>query len=191
MNLPATVGGSDTAFVGFGGGTDGRTSTQAITSWTYSSGGQTLIDHSGGFASNGDLTATGVATFNGAAVDVTTDPVVTTTYLVGAPQLEFTYSGTGNNPFVYAQLVDDASGLVIGNQVTPIPVKLDGEEHMASLPLEMIAQTLAPGQTVTLQIVSSAVTYQPLKGGGAVTIRNIKLTLPTADPTKITISGPV
>ena len=45
MNLPATVGG-DTAFVGFGGGTDGRQSTIAITSWTYSSGGQTLIDHS-------------------------------------------------------------------------------------------------------------------------------------------------
>ena len=47
--------------------------TMAITSWTYSSGGKTLIDHSGGFASNGDLTATGVATFNGAAADLTTD----------------------------------------------------------------------------------------------------------------------
>src|SRR5439155_25792019 len=49
VDLPTTVGG-DTAFVGFGGGTDGRTATNAITSWTYSSGGQTLIDHSGGFA---------------------------------------------------------------------------------------------------------------------------------------------
>ena len=64
VNLPASVGGG-TAFVGFGGGTDGRTAIQAITSWTYSSGGQTLIDHSGGFASNGDLTATGVASFDG------------------------------------------------------------------------------------------------------------------------------
>ena len=72
VDLPATVGGS-TAFVGFGGGTDGRTATMAITSWTYSSGGQTLIDHSGGFASHGDLTATGVTTFNGAEADLTTD----------------------------------------------------------------------------------------------------------------------
>ena len=32
---------------------------------------QTLIDHSGGFASNGDLTATGVTTFNGPAADLT------------------------------------------------------------------------------------------------------------------------
>ena len=38
VDLPTTVGG-DTAFVGFGGGTDGRTATMAITSWTYSSGG--------------------------------------------------------------------------------------------------------------------------------------------------------
>ncbi len=73
VNLPATVGGSDTAFVGFGGGTDGRTATMAVDSWTYSSGGQTLIDHSAGFASNGDLTATGVATFNGTAADLTTN----------------------------------------------------------------------------------------------------------------------
>ena len=72
VNLPATVGGSDTAIVGFGGGTDGRTSTIAITSWTYSSGGQTLIDNSAGFASNGDVTATGVTKFNGTAADVTT-----------------------------------------------------------------------------------------------------------------------
>jgi hypothetical protein len=70
VNIPASVG-SSTAFVGFGGGTDGRRATQAITSWTYSSGGQTLINHSSGFASNGDLTATGIATFNGAAADVT------------------------------------------------------------------------------------------------------------------------
>ena len=72
VDLPTSAGG-DTAFVGFGGGTDGRTATMALESWTYSSGGKTLIDHSGGFASNGDLTATGVATFNGTAADLTTD----------------------------------------------------------------------------------------------------------------------
>ena len=72
VNLPATVGGGPTAFVGFGGGTDGRVSTDAITSWTYSSGGQTLIDNSAGFASNGDVTAAGVTKFNGTAADVTT-----------------------------------------------------------------------------------------------------------------------
>jgi hypothetical protein len=71
VDLPTSVGGG-TAFVGFGGGTDGRHATVAITDWTYSSGGTTLIDHSGGFASNGDLTATGITTFNGAEADLTT-----------------------------------------------------------------------------------------------------------------------
>jgi len=45
--------------------------TNAITSWTYSSGGATLINHAGGFASHGDLTATGITTFNGAKADLT------------------------------------------------------------------------------------------------------------------------
>jgi ABC-2 type transport system ATP-binding protein len=121
------------------------------------------------------------------AVELTSDPQDTTTYVVGEPTLDFTYSGTGKNPYLYAQLVDDSTGLVLGNQVTPIAVTLDGQEHEASVPLEMVAHTLAPGQTVTLQIVASAITYQPLKGGGNVTIKNIKLTLPTADPTKITV----
>jgi hypothetical protein len=72
VDLPVSVGGSS-AFVGFGGGTDGRTGTMALESWTYSSGGKILIDQSGGFASNGNLTATGVTTFNGTEADLTTD----------------------------------------------------------------------------------------------------------------------
>ncbi|MDB5352121.1 MAG: hypothetical protein JWN86_3368 [Planctomycetota bacterium] len=64
VDLPTSVGGG-TAFVGFGGGTDGRHANHVITSWTYSSGGTTLINHAGGFASHGDLTATGITTFNG------------------------------------------------------------------------------------------------------------------------------
>src|SRR5262249_28449938 len=66
----SSVGGG-TAFVGFGAGTDGRVATIALESWTYSSGGTTLIDHSGGFARNGDLTATGITTFNGPEADLT------------------------------------------------------------------------------------------------------------------------
>jgi ABC-2 type transport system ATP-binding protein len=38
-----------------------------------------------------------------------------TTYIVGAPELEFTYSGTGSSSHVYAQIVDDSTGLVLGN----------------------------------------------------------------------------
>jgi ABC-2 type transport system ATP-binding protein len=105
---------------------------------------------------------------------------------VGAPQLEFTYSGTGSSKHVYAQLVDDTTGLVLGNQVTPIPVTLDGGTHMAKIPLEMEAHTLAPGETVTLQIVASAVEYQAHWSSGTLHVSDIKLTLPTALASAVT-----
>ncbi|ULE34095.1 CocE/NonD family hydrolase [Mycobacterium sp. IDR2000157661] len=115
------------------------------------------------------------------AVELTLPRQATTQYLVGAPQLAFTYSGTGVSRHVYAQLVDDTTGLVLGNQVTPIPVILDGRTRVATVPLEQIAHTLAPGQTVTLQIVASAVQYQRFLSWGAIKVTSIELSLPTAD----------
>ncbi|MDT5331917.1 MAG: type transport system ATP-binding protein [Mycobacterium sp.] len=120
------------------------------------------------------------------AVEVTLPAPTTTTYIVGAPQLEFSYSGTGSSRHVYAQLVDNKTGLVLGNHVTPIPVTLDGETHRVNIPLEMVAHTLAPGETVTLQIVASAVTYQALWSSGELNVSSIRLTLPTANAAAIT-----
>jgi ABC-2 type transport system ATP-binding protein len=120
------------------------------------------------------------------AVELTTAAQTTTSYIVGAPQLEFTYSGTGISKHVYAQLVDDTTGLVLGNQVTPIPVTLDGETHTVKIPLEMVAHTLAPGETVTLQLVASAVEYQALSSSGELNVSGIKLTLPTANAAAVT-----
>ena len=115
------------------------------------------------------------------AIDLTTQAAATTTYLVGAPQLSFTYSGTGSSRHVYAQLVDDTTGLVLGNTVTPIEVTLDGVQRTISVPLEPIAHTLAPGETVTLQIVSSAGLYERLAPSvGTITVSGIQLALPTA-----------
>jgi ABC-2 type transport system ATP-binding protein len=75
---------------------------------------------------------------------------------------------------------------VLGNHVTPIPVTLDGETHRVNIPLEMVAHTLAPGETVTLQIVASAVTYQALWSSGELNVSSIRLTLPTANAAAIT-----
>lgn len=60
---------------------------------------------------------------------------------------------------MYAQLVDDSTCPVLGNVATPVPLTLDGGTHTASVPLEQIAHTLKPGQSVTLQIVPSSFTY--------------------------------
>ena len=99
--------------------------------------------------------------------------------------MSFTYSGTGTARHVYAQLVDDTTGLVLGNLVTPIPVTLDGQSHDVDLPLEMVAHTLRPGESVTVQIVASAVQYESIWSLGALNVSNMTLALPIADATAI------
>ena len=113
------------------------------------------------------------------ALNLTIPAATTTTYIVGAPQLTLTYSGAGISSHVYAQLVDDTTHRVIGNQVTPIPVVLDGQTHTITVPLEQVAQTLSPGQTVTLQLVASAADYETIWTGGKLTVSTMQLTLPT------------
>jgi ABC-2 type transport system ATP-binding protein len=119
------------------------------------------------------------------AVNLTVPAATTTTYIVGAPQLTFTYSGTGVARHVYAQLVDDTTGLVLGNLVTPVPVILDGQTHTVTIPMEMVAHTLRPGETVTLQLVASAVPYQTIWSWGTLNVSSMQLALPTADAAAI------
>jgi ABC-2 type transport system ATP-binding protein len=103
--------------------------------------------------------------------------------IVGAPKLTIDYSGTtpaGAAPTrVFAQLVDDATGLVLGNQITPIPVILDGAAHTATFPLEIVAFTAKPGAKLTLQIVPTTVAYTQPRLGGKITFDTVKIELPT------------
>ena len=102
----------------------------------------------------------------------------------GAPKLTLTYSGTagaGDRPTrVFAQLVDDTTGVVLGNQVTPIKVELDGAEHSTSVPLEWISHTLAPGESVTLQLVATTVAYSAPQLGGRIEFTKVHVELPIA-----------
>ena len=103
--------------------------------------------------------------------------------VVGAPQLTLRYSGSspaGVRPTrVFAQLVDDATGVVLGNQVTPIGVVLDGQEHTTTVPLEMVAFTAVPGARLTLQLVATTVSYAPPRLGGSIDFRAVQVELPT------------
>ncbi|MBP1819179.1 hypothetical protein [Mycobacterium sp. OAE908] len=119
------------------------------------------------------------------ALNLTIPAVKDTTYIVGAPRLTMTYSGTGTSRHVYAQLVDDTTGLVLGNLVTPVPVTLDGKTHTVSVPMEMVAQTLEPGETVTLQLVASAFPYETITTAGALNVSGMTLSLPTANAADI------
>ncbi len=122
------------------------------------------------------------------AVDVTVGAPKQTALLAGAPMLTLTYHGlsaAGGAPVqtsVYAQVVDDATGKVLGNQVTPIQVTLDGASHATTVALEILSATDRPGEHFTLQIAASTVAYQTQRATGAIDFSHIHVVLPTVNP---------
>src|SRR5207302_1178540 len=81
----------------------------------------------------------------------------------------------GSSTRVYAQVVDDATGKVLGNQITPIPVTLDGATHTLTQPLEILSATQARGQNFTLQLTASTVAYETQRATGTVTFSKIQI----------------
>jgi ABC-2 type transport system ATP-binding protein len=108
--------------------------------------------------------------------------------VVGAPQLRLTYHGTtppGLRPTrVFAQLVDRSTGLVLGNQITPIQVVLDGQAHTLTVPMEMVAFTGTPTSHLELQLVATTVAYAHPRLGGTVDFTQVHLALPVASTIK-------
>lgn len=113
------------------------------------------------------------------AVDLDIPPVEELTYVVGAPVVTMKYTGDGTAKHVYAQIVDNETGLVLGNHATPIPVTLDGESRTATFSLEQIAHTLKPGQSLTVQIVTSTAKFINYYSWGAIKIDELSIELPT------------
>lgn len=117
------------------------------------------------------------------AVEVTLGPDEVDQILLGAPLLTLTYSGTVADgegvTRVFAQLVDDETGLVLGDQVTPVQVTLDGATHTAEVELEVVAHDLRAGSTVRLQVVATTVAYATPRLGGSVTFDSVEVSVPT------------
>ncbi len=106
--------------------------------------------------------------------------------VVGAPKLDLTYRGTGTGlgapVHVYAQLVDTKRRLVVGNQVVPVTVELDGEEHSASVDLEEIATRINPGDRYEVQLIPGSGVYLPQRATGTLSVTRARATLPAVDP---------
>ncbi len=103
-------------------------------------------------------------------------------YIVGAPKVSFTYSGIGNAKAVYAQIVDNATGQVLGNINTAIPVTLDGKERtITDFEIANIAYTapVTPGATLTLQFLGNSSLYQNTSVNWNTSIKDISVSLPT------------
>jgi len=100
---------------------------------------------------------------------------------VGEPKLELDYQGTATDPrgYVFAQIVDEQRHLVLGNQVTPIAIRLDGLQHSISRSLEGVAAAIEPGARYTLQIASGSSVYGPVRSAGTVALKAIRLSMPS------------
>ena len=116
------------------------------------------------------------------AVNVPIPPPAAATQVVGEPKLELTYSGTGSaaGTHVLAQIVDEGRNVVLGNQVTPIPVTLDGKSHTVTRGLEGVAASIGKGARYRLQVIGGSQVYGPVRSAAAIQLSSIKLTLPTA-----------
>jgi ABC-2 type transport system ATP-binding protein len=116
------------------------------------------------------------------AVNVTV-PLPGDAVVVGAPTLSLTYSGTvpaGPRPTrVFAQLVDPTTGIVVNNQITPVPVTLDGKAHTLHIPMESIGYTASAGTSLELQLVATTVAYITPRLGGSVGFSRVQVSLPT------------
>ncbi len=115
-------------------------------------------------------------------IDLPLEDAVDDALVVGAPKLTLQYHGTtpdGERPTrIFAQLVDDDLGVVVGNQITPIEVTLDGKTHTVEVDLEVIAQLVRPGHGLTLQLVPATVAYATPRLGGSITVERIGVDLP-------------
>ena len=106
------------------------------------------------------------------------------TQVVGAPTVSVTYQGLGTSRAVFAQVVDNRTGRVLGNVVTPVPVTLDGRQHTLTMDLSDIVYTNAGAvpSTLTVQITSSASAFENFTAFGLLNISNVSVTMPNRAP---------
>jgi len=102
------------------------------------------------------------------------------TQVVGAPKVTFDYQGIGTTRAVYAQVINNATGQVLGNVVTPLPVTLDGKQRTLTMDLSDIVYTYDPKALggLTVQITSSATAFENFTSFGLMNISNVKVTMP-------------
>lgn len=138
------------------------------------------------------LTASITPTEADNAVNVAIDPGDADVLALGAPALSFTYAAdwtgdvAGTDGRVFAQLVDDETGLVVGNQITPVKIVVDGKVHSTDAALEMVAHHVTPGHGLTLQLVAATTAYGIPTKPGTVDFRSIEISVPTAEEQAVT-----
>jgi ABC-2 type transport system ATP-binding protein len=142
--------------------------------------GSGVLDLQPGASSQGAFIAASAAAD---AVNVDIAPPARVTDIVGEPHIKITYSGTAApaDARLYAQVLDQNTGRVLGNQVVPIPVTLDGKQHTVERKLEGVATRGGPGARFRVQVAAGTSVYDRQRSTGAVQLKSVEATLPTVD----------
>lgn len=159
---------------------------------------------------DGQLTATGAGTLP----LVTADPKTSGTTINGTPatngvnvniippahgsdlaaepvlELEYSGSGTGPSTHVFAQLVDLGRGIVLGGQVTPLPVTLDGQRHTVKRTLEGVAYRVTESTQLQLQVIPASNVYGYQRVTGSLNLSRISLNVPLGKARPVTTVKP-
>ncbi len=70
--------------------------------------------------------------------------------------------------------------MIVTNQVTPMPLTLDGRRRTTRLPLETLAAHLRRGSSYELQLIRGTLVYDFQRSAGAVNFSRIAVKLPVA-----------
>ncbi|HET7051310.1 MAG TPA: hypothetical protein VFI54_23795 [Solirubrobacteraceae bacterium] len=81
-------------------------------------------------------------------------------------------------------MLDQSTGKVLDDQITPIEVTLDGRQHSVSLPVEIITATARHASRFTLQLVAQSLLYNSHPQGGSITFSNVRVSVPLVRPGK-------
>jgi len=101
--------------------------------------------------------------------------------VAAAPRLTLTYSGLAvpATTRVYAQLVDVATARVVGRQVRPIAVTLDGRTRTIVRDLELVALHASPTSRLRLELVPATGIFLPQRSTGTMRL-SARVELPSA-----------
>ncbi|HSV40397.1 MAG TPA: CocE/NonD family hydrolase [Nocardioidaceae bacterium] len=119
------------------------------------------------------------------AMEVPIAPPAQAADVVGHPTVRLSYRGLAfpAKTWVYGQILDAVTGRVVGVQVTPIPVTLDGRQRAVEVELEAIATRALPTGDYRLQLMPASLLYGLQRSLGSVTVSEARVTLPVIDPT--------
>jgi ABC-2 type transport system ATP-binding protein len=103
---------------------------------------------------------------------------------IGAPVVKMRVRALGSSPDaplrvpIFLQVVEQESGRVVGNQVTPTVVVADGTARDHEVELEPVAYRVGPGRRLALEVVGTAAGFEPYRGAAVVDLQSIAVELP-------------